>query len=59
MSAKGVKTQRPLQRELLSPTENATPALPGTHGLELSLYFRNLCASLCNISDINIHLYIF
>ena len=31
--------------DLLSTTENTAPALPEMPGLELSLYFCNLCAS--------------
>lgn len=36
------KAQSPRQKELLSPTENAAPALPG---LELSLCFR-MCVTM-------------
>ena len=47
-----------VQRQLLAPTEN-TAALPETPGLELSLYFCNLYASLCNRCYVIIHFWIF
>ena len=37
--------------------QNTAPALPETLGLELSLYFCNLCVPLCNRCYIDIYLY--